>query len=149
MGFTIVFGFLLVLQGCTKEKIYTMSKKGAQTATLSFPNFIEIGSLDGENVENLFSRVIYEGERAVVFSAGTHTVELRYNDMWDIDDDDHEKIVSPYITLNFDAKSGNTYKVSADEPKDRESAWKSATHFSAAIVDARTGKTISHSRGNP
>ncbi len=149
MGFVVIFGCLLILQGCMKGKIYTTSKHGAQTANLIVPNFIEIGSLDGESVENLFSRIIYEGEREVVFPAGTHSVELRYNDMWDIDDNDHEKIISRYITLRFDAKPGDTYKIGIDAPKDRESAWRLASHFNAAIVNARTGKTVSHSNGNP
>ena len=90
------------------------------------------------------SYIIYEGKREVVFSAGSHTMQLRYYDMWDIDDDDHEKVYSDYVTLRFDAKAGGHYKISVKAPKDRQSAWKLANHFNPDIIDVSTGKTVSY-----
>lgn len=142
-GLALFFALLFLLQGCTQRKTYTVSEKGEKTARLTFPGCIEIGSFDGDNVGNLFSRIIYRGEKEVFFPAGTHTVEIRYNDMWNLDDDDHEKIVSEYINLRFDAKPGATYKIHIEAPRDRRSAWELATHFQAEIVDAGTKKKVS------
>jgi len=99
-------------------------------------------------VKGLLSHIVYEGKRELVFSAGSHTVVLRYYDMWDIDDDDHEKIYSNYITLRFDAKAGGYYKISVKAPKDRQSAWKLANHFNPDIIDVSTGKTFSYRNDN-
>ena len=143
-GLCLFLGVLLLSHGCTKTRTYHVSEQGKETATLTYPNFIEVESFDGESVEGLLSGILYEGKREVVFPAGMHTVVLRYYDMWDIDDNDHEKVYSDFITLRFDAKAGNRYKVSVDTPKDRRSAWKLASHFSADIIDAGTGKTVSY-----
>ncbi len=99
-------------------------------------------------MKGLLSHIVYEGKRELVFSAGSHTVVLRYYDMWDIDDDDHEKIYSNYITLRFDAKAGGYYKISVKAPKDRQSAWKLANHFNPDIIDVSTGKTFSYRNDN-
>jgi uncharacterized protein len=144
MGLGVLFGLLFISYGCAKTKTYRMSEHGKETATLTYPGFIEIDSFDGEGVEGLLSHILYEGKRELVFSSGSHTVVLRYYDMWDIDDDDHEKIYSNYITLRFDAKTGNHYKIHVDAPKDRNSAWKLANHFNADIINTRTGKTVSY-----
>jgi uncharacterized protein YccT (UPF0319 family) len=144
IGLTIFCAVLLLTAGCTKTKTYRMSEQGKDTASLTYPNFIEVDSFDGESVEGLLSGILYEGKKEVLFPAGAHTVVMRYYDMWDIDDNDHEKVYSNYITLRFDAKAGNRYKVSVDAPKDRRSAWKLASHFSADIIDVRTGKTVSY-----
>jgi hypothetical protein len=143
IGFASFFGVLFALPACTQKKTYTVGKPGDQTASLTFPNFIEIGSFDEDSMENLFTRILYEGKKEVVLAAGTHTVELRYKDIWHIDDDDHENIVSPYITLQFYAKPGSAFDISVDAPKDRQNAHELASHFTAAIIDTRTKKKVS------
>ncbi len=149
IGLGVLFGLLFISYGCTKTKTYKMSKHGKGTATLTYPNYIEVDSFDGEGVEGLFSGIIYEGKKELVFSAGSHTLVLRYYDMWDIDDDDHEKVYSNYITLRFDAEEGGDYKISVKTPKDRQSAWKLANHFNPTIIDAQTGKTVSYRNDSP
>ena len=142
-GFALCFALLLLAQGCSQKKIYTTPEQGEKTARLIVPDCIEIGDFDGESVENFFLRIINRGEKEVIFPAGTHTVKLRYNEIWDIDDNDHEKIVSEYITLQFESSPDSTYKVRFDVPKDRRSAWKLSTRFQAEIIDAKTRKKVS------
>lgn len=144
MGLGVLLGLLFLSYGCAKTTTYKMSEHGKETATLTYPSFIEVDSFDGEDVEGLLSHILYEGKRELVFSAGSHAVVLRYYDMWDIDDDDHEKIYSNYITLRFNAKAGNRYKISVDAPKNRNGAWKLANHFNADIINTRSGKTVSY-----
>ncbi len=136
-------GLILMAAGCTETKTYKLSEPGKETAVLTYPPFIELTSFDGQSVEGMLSHVMYEGKREVVFPAGHHAVDLRYYDMWDIDDNDHEKIYSDYVTLRFDAGAGNRYKIQVDAPGDRESARKLAKHFNPVIIDERTGKTVS------
>ncbi len=136
-------GFLFVIHGCSEKKVYTLDEPGADTANLSFPEFIQIRGIDGESVESFFSRMIYEGQNEVVFPAGSHEIELRYNDIWDIDDNDHEKITSRYVLLQFEAGVGGQYKFNIKPPNDRQTAQKLADHFRPAIIDVRTGKVVS------
>ena len=136
-------GFLFVIHGCSEKKVYTLDEPGAKTASLSFPEFIQIRGIDGESVESLLSRMIYEGQNEVVFPAGPHEIELRYNDIWDIDDNDHEKITSRYVLLQFDAKAGGQYKFNIEPPDDRRSAQALAARFNPAIIDVQTGKAVS------
>ncbi len=143
IGVTLFFGVLLILQGCSRKKTYTMSEQGENTASLTVPNFVQVGSFDGDSVENMISRIIYEGKRELTFPAGEHVVEIRYNDIWDIDDYDHEKIISDYITLRFQAKRGGRYKLNVKAPEDRSGAHELAANFTAAIIDAQTGQRVS------
>jgi len=48
------------------------------------------------------------------------------------------------MTLRFDAKPGDRYKINVVAPKDRKSAWKLANHFNGDIIDEATGKPVSH-----
>ena len=143
-GMMALLGILLISQGCSKTKTYKISEPGKETATLTYPAFIEIGSFDGQSVEGMLSHIIYEGKREVIFPAGQHSVDFRYYDMWDIDDNDHEKVYSDYITLRFDAKPGNRYAIKVAAPKSRKSAWKLANHFNAEIIDEGTGNPVSY-----
>ena len=149
LGLGVLLGLLFMAYGCAKTKTFTMSEHGKDTATLTYPGFIEVDSFDGEGVGGLLSHVIYEGKRELVFSAGSHRVVLRYYDMWDIDDADHEKVYSDYITLRFDTTPGGHYKINVKAPKDRQSAWKLANHFNTEIIDVSTGKTVSYRSDNP
>jgi len=144
MALTVFLGILLIFQGCGKTKTYRISEHGKETATLTYPNFIEVDSFDGESVEGFLSGIIYEGKKEIVFPAGTHSVVLRYYDMWDIEDSDHEKVYSNTITLRFDAEAGNRYKIYVEVPKDRQGAWKLASHFDPTIIDVQTGKPVSY-----
>ncbi len=130
-------------QGCTEKKIYNLSEQSESTARMTFPACIQIGRFDGGTVGNIFTRILYEGEKEVIFPAGSSAVKIRYNEDWDIDDYDHEKIVSEYITLQFEAEPGKAYRLRVDVPKNRQSAWELATHFRAEIIDVQTGKTVS------
>lgn len=143
IGFALFFSVLFTLPACTQKKTYTVGKPGDQKASLTFPSFIQIANFDGDSVENIFTQIFYEGKKELAFAAGAHTVELRYKDIWDIDDDDHEDVVSPYITLQFDARPGSAYEISVVRPKDRQSAHELASHFKAAIIDIRTKKAVS------
>ncbi len=134
---------IFFMQGCTQTKVYELAKPDQNTATLTFPDFIEINKLDNDSVEGLFAQLIYEGQKEIIFPAGTHTVELRYYGMWDIDDDDHEKVISRYVVLQFDSKPGVAYKVRVDAPKDREAAHELAAHFNPSIIETQTGKCVS------
>jgi hypothetical protein len=134
---------IFIMQGCTQTKVYKLAKTDQKTATLTFPDFIEINELDNESVEGLFAQIIYEGQKEIIFPAGAHTVELRYYGMWDIDDDDHENVISRYVVLQFDAKPGVAYKVQVDAPKNRRAAHELAAHFNPSIVETRTGKCVS------
>jgi hypothetical protein len=131
------------IQGCAQTKVYELAKPDQKTATLTFPDFIEINELDNESVEGLFAQIIYEGQKKIIFPAGAHTVELRYYGMWDIDDHDHENVISRYVVLQFDAKPGVAYKVQVDAPKDRKAAHELAAHFNPSIVETLTGKCVS------
>jgi uncharacterized protein YccT (UPF0319 family) len=134
---------LFSTQGCSKKKVYTLDEPGAKTASLTFPEFIQIRGIDEESVESFFSRMLYEGRNEVVLPAGSHEVEFRYNDIWEIDENDHEKVTSYYILLQFEAQPGGKYKFKVDPPEDRQSAQSLAAHFNPPIIDVRTGKVVS------
>ena len=133
----------MVLYACAQKKVYTVGQPGAHSASLTFPDFIQIRSFDGDSVENMFTRIIYEGKKELVFAAGTHTVEMRYKDIWDIDDDDHEDVTSPYITLRFDAIAGHAYEIRVAAPQNRQGAHKLASRFAPHIIDVRSKERAS------
>ena len=77
IGFALFFSVLFTLSACTQKKTYTVGKPGDQTASLTFPNFIEIGRFDGDSVENIFTRILYEGKKELVFDAGNHIAAIQ------------------------------------------------------------------------
>lgn len=143
IGSVFFLASFVALCACAQKKVYTVGQPGAHSASLTFPNFIQIRSFDGDSVENTFTRILYEGRKELVFAAGTHTVEMRYKDIWDIDDDDHEDVTSPYITLQFDANAGGAYAIHVPAPQDRQSAHDLASGFAPHIIDVRSQERVS------
>jgi hypothetical protein len=143
IGSILFLAFFTALYACAQKKVYTVGQPGAHSASLTVPDFIQIRSFDGDSVENIFTRIIYEGKKELVFAAGTHTVKLRYKDIWDIDDDDHEDVTSPYITLHFDAIPGGAYEIRVPAPQDRQGAHELASRFAPHIIDVRSKKRVS------
>jgi len=63
IGFALFFSVLFILPVCMQKKTCTMGKPGDQTASLTFPCFIQIANFDGDSVENIFTRIFYEGKK--------------------------------------------------------------------------------------
>jgi len=49
---------LFIVQGCAQKKTYTVGKPEGETARLIFPNYIEIGSFDGECGKPVYSNYL-------------------------------------------------------------------------------------------
>jgi len=142
-----IAGILLAGTGCPATRTVDLNdpkagKEGAG-AVLRAPDFIEVRSVDGELTEKFYTRLIYSGELEIRISPGSHTIVMRYNDMWPINQNDHEKIRSDYVGLAFDAAAGGTYRIRIRELQDRLDAHRLAADFKPWIVDVGTGRTVS------
>jgi hypothetical protein len=144
-----VLALLLALWGCSSTQVdyvdVDKSTPAENMAVLFVPDYLEIYSLDNQVIEAYYAKVLFNGARIVHIAPGTHVVVLRYNDIWNTDEDDrdHERIRSRYIDLAFTAVSGGSYRIELDEPDNLDEARALAADFKAWIVDKRTGKTVS------
>ncbi|MBW1788080.1 MAG: DUF2057 family protein [Deltaproteobacteria bacterium] len=145
----LLAGMLAALWGCPSTQVdYVDVDKSADpgtTAVLYVPDYIEVHSVDDQVIEKFYTKVLYSGARVIHIPPGPHTVVLRYNDIWDADEEahDHEKIRSEYIGLGFTAVSGGYYRIEINEPDDLAEAEELAADFKAWIVDKQTGRKVS------
>ena len=146
---TLMAGMLWALCGCPTTQVeYVDVDKSAESganAVLSVPDYIEVRSVDNQVIEKFYTKVLFSGARVIHIPPGPHAVVLRYNDIWDADEDahDHEKIRSEFIGIGFTAVSGGSYRIEINEPEDLAEAEELVADFKSWIVDKQTGKKVS------
>jgi len=83
------------------------------------------------------------GKKELAFAAGIHIVELRYKDIWDIDDDDHEDVVSPISPFSLTPGPAAPTRSASIGPRTGKAPMNWPPNFKAAIIDVRTKKAVS------
>ena len=135
----ILFGALVLQWGCSPSKSYQLyggdERNAEEIARLSVPKFIEIWAVDGRRIESWFVSHFDRREQELELLPGRHTVALRYNDLWPLDQYEHERILSPVVELSFEVEAGKRYGIDTEEPMDLERAKAYAANFKAKVIE--------------
>lgn len=105
---------LLLIQACASNsplRLYqgpTLSD--AQEVTLILPIEFEIVRFNHQPVSQ-FQQTFRNQALVIRLVPGTHTLVLKYSDVWEIDSENHETLTSGNLTLQGDFIAGHTYQL--------------------------------------
>lgn len=109
--------FLLIIifvQGCStaqQVRLYDGPAIGKdQEVQLILPLNFELLSLDEQKVA-LFSQTFRNHDLSIQLTPGTHTLVLRYSDIWQLDADNHETLNTGQLTFTGTFKSGEVLRI--------------------------------------
>lgn len=124
--------------GAKKGVMYAVpeaDKTRQDLATLVLPEAIDIQMVDGfeyPGFKNLFRR----GDILVRILPGERQVALKYNQLFEWGNGEHEMVRSKVIVLGFTAEPGKTYRVGHDQYKTVQEARKGVENFVLRLTDA-------------
>lgn len=124
--------------GAKKGPMYAVpeaDKSRQDLATLVLPEAIDIQMVDGfeyPGFKNLFRR----GDILVRILPGERQVALKYNQLFEWGNGEHEMVRSKVIVLGFTAEPGKTYRVGHDQYKTVQEARKGVENFVLRLTDA-------------
>ena len=145
-----VVGIALValsLTGCgTFKSDFNYAGDATETVTLIVPEPLRVRSLDGQSARlPLMLKYPY----TVILSAGPHTISFQYGESWG-EGRSSERVRSPIMELNFDARSGEHYQLDYLRPesvRNYDLAEEYVAGFSAWLLDARGQQIAARSTG--
>ena len=113
---------LLGLIACQSKPMYQAytgeTKPDNDIATFIVPDEFELLYVDGKSYSQSF---LIDGV-IVKMLPGKHQIVVKYDRIWDIPPDSHEKVVSQPLRLSFTASAGNTYSIGFKELQELKEA---------------------------
>ncbi|MFZ5724383.1 MAG: DUF2057 family protein [Pseudomonadota bacterium] len=111
-------------------------------ATLVLPESVDIEMVDGlvyPGFRNLFRR----GDLEVRILPGEREIAVRYNQLFEWGDDQHEVVRSKVIVAGFRAEPGKTYRVTHEPWRRVEEARKGVVNFTVRVLDEQGNNIVS------
>ncbi|MGK0444612.1 MAG: hypothetical protein ACJA1U_001547 [Bermanella sp.] len=105
---------ILFIQGCStaqQVRLYDGPAIGHdQEVQLILPLNFELLSLDGQEVAQ-FNQTFRNHDLNIKLTAGLHTLVMRYNDLFQIDADNHQTLTTGQITFTATFKAGEVLRI--------------------------------------
>jgi|GEM_PF-753177 len=128
----LLSGIFLLTAGCMGTKTYQIyegePRPADQVAKLKVPVYIDVLSIDGEKVGPGIT-LLRGNELDLDLLPGPHTIRVRYDDVWEVTDEYHERLKSDPFTMAFEAVPGGVYRIGAEDPEDLGDARDYEKHF--------------------
>lgn len=115
------------------------SQAGAEQATLVIPE-----ELDVERVDNIkhSSSFFSGGDTTLKLAPGQHKVVVEYDAIFDVSNDDHERIQSEPFQVTFKVEAGKQYFIKLPSLKSINSARKFANKPVVEIMNRSTNRAV-------
>lgn len=135
-----LLGFIsLLISACANQKVHNLyDGKDAQAAIITSSPTVLVKYVDDDPVSAGF---IGQVTRYRVAS-GQHTVLVEYSDLFEITNDEHEKLVSRPAKVTFTAQAGNTYQVINEKQSTLEQARAFAEKPDFSVIDVKTKQPV-------
>lgn len=109
---------VLFVQACSTPqhlRLYDGPSIGTENeVSLILPLNFELISLNQQAVSQ-YQQVFRNHDLTIKLAPGQHTLVVRYSDIWDIDDENHEKVTSGHITFEGEFHSAQLYRFDTPE----------------------------------
>ncbi len=129
---TISMLFLSACQNTGPHQAYEgPAKKDSEVATLTIPGQYNLLSIDGGHYQQ---NILRDGA-VLKMLPGSHQLIIEYQDFWNPNGEQTEKITSKLIAITFTARAGNQYTISAAPLESVEQAQAFAEKPSISITD--------------
>lgn len=137
-----ILAFLLLtslMAACASNKVIDLYEGDAQQAGLiqSSPT-VQFKYVDDDPVKSGFVGQTHTYE----VGAGQRTIMVEYSDLFEVSNDEHDKVVSRPAKIAFKVEAGKTYQVSHDPQKKLEQAQAFAEKPSFWVINTATNKKV-------
>jgi uncharacterized protein YccT (UPF0319 family) len=145
--------FFSLLIGCSTQqnvRLYEGPALGESLeAKLILPVEFNLLSLDGRPVSS-FTQGFRNQSLNIQLPAGPHTLVIQYEDIWEIDDENHEKITSGKLVIEANMEAQSTYTLSHPVLNSLEDAQAFSNHPKLVLKSNEQSFTASHiKKDNP
>lgn len=122
ISLSLAFSLLLACSTQQTVQLYEGPALGKNLeATLVLPVEFNLLTLDGREVSS-FTQGFRNKNLTIQLPAGPHTVVIQYEDVWEVDDENHERITSGKLIIEANLKAKETYHLSFSPLKNLEQA---------------------------
>lgn len=129
----LLLAFPLLLSACASKQPISLLEPGAPVGTAAqviVPAEIHIKRIGKKK----FPSLLTSGDsKTYLLAAGTHTVELRYEQLWELDADNHDIVKSDSIEMSWNLKPGHSYTLEFIPAKNYEAALELSKSFSPRL----------------
>ncbi len=153
LKYTFLSLVLSLLMACSTQqavRLYEGPALGKNLeATFVLPVAFNLLSLDGREVSS-FTQGFRNKNLNIQLPAGPHTLVIQYEDVWEIDDENHERITSGKLIIEANMASKETYELSYPSLTTLEEAYAFSTHPKVSLINGRHSFLASHiKKDNP
>jgi uncharacterized protein YccT (UPF0319 family) len=122
----IIFFFcILLLSACSSVQQIRLYQgpplHTQQEARIFLPESFNIVEFNGHAVQQSSLR-FRVGETTLAIPPGQHILVFQYQDIWDVDDENHDTLSTGHIVFKFDAKAGEEFNIQFPHLKTYEQA---------------------------
>jgi uncharacterized protein YccT (UPF0319 family) len=151
-----VFSLLLlpVIVGCTNSshyRLYSGSPRAAKdVAVIEVPHYIQLREWDGITVKRT-GAFLGGSSSAYTCLPDRHDLSVRYHEIWPIEPDDHETVISGEVSLEINVEAGRVYRLDINRPDTVKSARQFAAdpEFHLSITDRSTMSVMDVTEASP
>jgi hypothetical protein len=138
----MVVMFMLALAACQSQPTYQgysgPAKPASEEARVFIPREFNLLNVDG----NSYTQPLVGNGTIVKLLPGNHKIVIKYVDFWSIDADTDERIASQPMLVAFDAKTGEKYRIQAQEIKDVKAAKAFAKNPEVDIISMSSNASV-------
>ena len=136
---TLAVAAALLMSACATQSTQKLYEGSDQTAgVIQSASIVQILYIDDEEVKAGF---IGQTPKYRV-EAGERVVMVEYADLFNIDNDEHEKVVSRPAKVTFTVEGGSLYEIQSLAPTELEAAKAFAEQPTVQVVNVKTGAVI-------
>lgn len=114
------------------------------SAVLKSPDYIQVLAID-DNEKDSVSAAFGSGAITKELFPGVHFLKVRYSDLFDIDQDEHETVNSKPVAIEFIARAGYTYQLMLDRPQTLSAAQAFARNAVIHVLEVESNTKIATS----
>lgn len=137
--FIVVLSVAIGLTACASNQVINLAQGSDDaTALIQSSETVAFKYIDDEPVKSEFI-----GQQYVYRVApGQHTVLLEYSDLFELNADEHDKLVSRPAKVTFEAERGERYQIAHDPQPNRKQAQEFAEKPDFWVMNVSSGKKV-------
>jgi len=150
ISLSLVFSLLMACSTQQAVRLYEGPALGESLeATLVLPVEFNLLSLDGREVSS-FTQGFRNKNINIQLPAGPHTLVIQYEDVWEVDDENHERITSGNLIIEANMEPQKTYELSYPSLTTLEEAQDFSLKPKLSLKNGRQSFSASHiKKDNP
>jgi uncharacterized protein YccT (UPF0319 family) len=134
---------LLTLSACARDGVHKLyqgqERSSSEIAVVRVPIELEIMRINGKSIEGL-NTLFSPEHKDLHLLPGQYRILAYYKDLWELSGDGHDVVKTDPALFVVNARAGNTYKLSFDQPRNLEDARAMERKFSGYTLNTETGE---------